>query len=161
MRHMFSQKIRAIFTIAMAAMLLSSCASFREFMGFDTEAQLKFNISSAVNPDTNGRPSPIVINLLFLKDNRQFEQEDLISLLSNASERLGKDVIDTVRLKEFIPGEERTETFKLSNDTAYIGILAEYVQYQDAEAKLILPIEAHTTNKYFVNINKLSMSEKH
>ncbi|PID43916.1 MAG: type VI secretion system lipoprotein TssJ [Gammaproteobacteria bacterium] len=139
------------------AMLLSSCASFQ----FDTNARLKFVISEAVNPDSNGRPSPVVINLLFLNSNRQFAQEDLISLMQDAEERLGKDLINMIRLKEFIPGEVRTESFdQLAPEITHIGIVTEYIQYQDADAKQLIEISPESDNDYIVRVNKLSMSLK-
>lgn len=146
--------------MSLAAALLNGCAYTREKLDLETSALLKFRVSETVNPDSNGRPSPVVLNLFFLTDNRQFEQEDIISLLQDADDRLGKDMIDKVRLKEFIPGEIREKKLKLSKKVKYIGVLAEYVQYEDAQAKLLLPIEAHTKNRYFLNVDKLALSLK-
>ncbi len=139
------------------AIVLSSCASFK----FDTNVRLKFVVSESVNPDSYGRPSPVVINLLFLGSNRQFEQEDLISLMQDAEERLGKDLINMIRLKEFIPGEVRTEKFQqLAPEITHIGIVTEYIEYQDAEAKQLIVIRPESDNDYVVRVNKLSMSLK-
>lgn len=145
---------------SITAMLLNGCASTREFLDLETSMFLKFRVSESVNPDSNGRASPIVINLFYLTDNRQFEQEDIISLLQDADDRLGKDMIDKARLKEFIPGEDRDKSMKLSKKVKYVGILAEYIQYEKANAKLLIPIEAHTKNTEVINVDRLAVSKR-
>jgi type VI secretion system protein VasD len=114
-------------------------------------------MSSMVNPDSDGRTSPIVLNLLYLKDNRQFEQEDFIALLESPEDRLGKDLIEKVRLKEFIPSESRWVTYVVPEGVNYVGVIAEFIQYQDAQGKLILPIERHTYNEFKVLVDKNSI----
>lgn len=156
----FSRYFRGLIAALIATTLLTGCSYTREKLDLDTTAKLFFKIAEDVNPDASGRPSPVVVNLLFLRNNRQFEQEDLISLMENAEDRLGKDLINKIRLKEFIPGETRNEFFELTAETAYIGVVTEYVQYQNAEAKLLLKLEPHTNNKFGVHVNRLSMSEK-
>ncbi len=146
--------------VLLATVIITGCAYTREKLDLDTSAKLFFKIAEDVNPDTNGRASPVVVNLLFLSNNRQFEQEDLISLMENAEDRLGKDLMNKVRLKEFIPGETRSEFFELTAETTYIGVVTEYIQYQKAEAKLLLKLEPHTNNKFSVRVNRLSMAEK-
>lgn len=153
-------KIFRVSIIFSLVAVLASCAWTRGKLDLDTEIKVKFIVSPAVNPDSDGRASPVVLNLLYLRDDRQFEQEDFIALLESPESRLGKDIIEKIRLKEFIPSEKRTESFVLPNDVEYVGIVVEYVQYQDANGKLVLPIEAHKTNGYFVNVNKDSISIK-
>jgi len=153
-------KIFKISIVLSLVVALASCAWTREKLDIETEIQVKFTISPMVNPDSDGRASPVVLNLLYLKDNRQFEQEDFIALLESPEDRLGKDLIEKVRLKEFIPSEKRLESFVLPNNVKYVGVIVEYVQYQDANGKLVLPIEAHKTNGYFVNVDKDSISIK-
>jgi type VI secretion system protein VasD len=140
--------------------LTAGCAWTRAKLDLDTSAFLSFKISPAVNPDSSDRASPIVLNLFYLTDNRQFEQEEFISLLQNPRDRLGKDLLDQVRLKEFIPGENRDEKFPLPHEVKYIGVVAEYVQYEQAQTKLLIPIEPHTENSHFVRVDKLAISLK-
>jgi len=153
-------KIFRISIILSLITVLASCAWTREKLDLETEIRVKFTVSPAVNPDSDGRASPVVLNLLYLRDDRQFEQEDFIALLESPEDRLGKDLIEKIRLKEFIPSEKREESFVLPNNVKYVGVVVEYVQYQDANGKLVLPIEAHKTNGYFVNVDKDSISIK-
>jgi len=138
--------------------LLAACAFTRETLDLTTDVNIEFTVSSTVNPDTDGRSSPVVLNLLYLKDNRQFEQEDFIALLESPEDRLGKDLIEKIRLKEFIPAEEREVSYVLPEGVNYVGVIAEFIQYQEATGKLILPIEGHASNNYTVSVDKDSIS---
>lgn len=137
---------------------LSGCSLTRETLNLDTDLNLEFSVSSNINPDSDGRSSPIVLNLLYLRDNRQFEQEELISLLGSPEDRLGKDLIDTIRLKEFIPSEKRDVFYVLPEGVNYVGIVAEFIQYQDAVGTLILPIERHAANDFSIILEKDKIS---
>lgn len=136
------------------AILLTACSFTRETLNLDTDLSLEFVVSSDINPDSDGRSSPVVLNLLYLRDNRQFEQEELISLLESPEDRLGKDLIETIRLKEFIPSENREVFYVLPEGVNYVGIVAEFIQYQNAEGTLILPIERHASNDFSIVLEK-------
>lgn len=149
-----------IILVTMLAIVLSACSFTRETLDLDTDLTLEFTISSDINPDSDGRSSPVVVNLLYLRDNRQFEQEQLISLLESPEDRLGKDLIETIRLKEFIPAEKREVVYVLPEGVNYVGIVAEFIQYQDAEGTLVLPIEAHASNDFSIVLEKDKVSIK-
>ena len=97
------KKIFKFSTVIALVATLAACAFTREQLDLATTLEVEFLVSSAVNPDSDQRASPVVLNILYLKDNRQFEQEDFIALLESPEDRLGKDLIEKIRLKEFIP----------------------------------------------------------
>ena len=148
------KKILKLSTVISLIAVLAACAYTRERLNLMTALELEFDISSTVNPDTDGRTSPVVLNLLYLKDNRQFEQEDFIALLESPEDRLGKDLIEKIRLKEFIPSEKREIYYEIPEGVNYVGVIAEFIQYQEAEGKLILPIQRHTDNEFSVSVDK-------
>ncbi|CAH0990149.1 hypothetical protein SIN8267_00234 [Sinobacterium norvegicum] len=146
-------------TIFIAALILvAGCSSTREILNLDTSAILNISASNEVNPDQDNRPSPIIVRVYQLADNRQFSREEFISLYQHAEQNLGKDLIDTTLLKEFIPGESREETLELTADVNYIGILAEYSQYQKADTMLILPIIPHKKNSLHITLNEFAVT---
>ena len=67
----------------------------------------------------------------------------------------------SVVLKEITPGEARAEVLKLAPDVKFIGLMAEFIQYRDAEALMILPVLEHNQNVFDIAIdaNKLSVAE--
>ncbi|MFA0810279.1 type VI secretion system lipoprotein TssJ [Microbulbifer epialgicus] len=129
---------------------LTACQTTRRTLNLETSVELSVNIREDVNPDDDGRASPVVVRVFMLADDRQFAREDFLNLYENAQSRLGKDLLDTVILKEFAPGEQRIEELQLTPDVKYIGLLAEFVQYQKADALLVLPITDHKKNEYRV-----------
>lgn len=131
---------------------VSACQTTRRTLNFDTSVELNVDIKDNVNPDTDGRASPVVVRVFMLADDRQFAREDFLNLYENAESRLGKDLIDTVVLKEFAPGEQRIEKLELTPEVKYIGLLAEFVQYQHADSLMLLPITEHKANEYQVTL---------
>nr|WP_284500218.1 type VI secretion system lipoprotein TssJ [Microbulbifer sp. GX H0434] len=138
--------------IGLLVLTVAACQATRRTLNFDTSVELAVDIEQDVNPDSDGRASPVVVRVFMLADDRQFSREDFLNLYENAESRLGKDLIDTVVLKEFAPGEQRLETLQLSPEVRYIGLLAEFVRYQDADALMLLPITDHTDNEYQITL---------
>jgi len=123
-----------------------------------TTAALQISVSDDVNPDADNRPSPIVITVYALKDSRQFEREDFLSLYEGAGKRLGDDLVRSTRLREFVPGEKRTENIAMEPSIRYIGVVAEYVQYDKAKTTLVLPIVENQANVFTVRAEHLRLA---
>ena len=149
---MKTQKLIQILLVAALAVMLSACQTTRRTLNFDTSVALSVDIGKNVNPDSDGRASPVVLRVFMLADDRQFSREEFLNLYENAESRLGKDLIDTVVLKEFAPGEQRLERLPLTPAVKYIGLLAEFVQYQEAEGLMLLPITDHNKNEYAITL---------
>lgn len=139
-------------------MSLSACGTTRKALNLETTAQFKFVASKDVNPTTSGHAAPLVVQVITLRDARQFKQEDFLNLFEDPQGRLGNDLIEIIRLKELAPGESREETFNLSPEVKFIGILGEYIQYEDAQAKAVIAIEPHATNKARISLEKLKVN---
>lgn len=131
---------------------LAACQTTRRTLNLDTSIELSMDIREDVNPDGDGRASPVVVRIFMLADDRQFAREEFLNLYENAESRLGKDLLDTVTLKEFAPGEQRVEALALDPEVKYIGLLAEFVQYQRADALMVLPIIDHKKNAYQISL---------
>lgn len=156
-------KLHGLFKLGLLILITSlviGCQATRRTLNFDTTAHLTLNAFEDVNPDRDNRSSPIVIRVFKLTDARQFKREDFLNLYENAEERLGNDLLDTVILKELAPGEKRVELLELTPEVRYLGLMAEYVRYQDANAILVLPIEDHNRNKFEVDVHRLALADK-
>ncbi|GAB2191717.1 type VI secretion system lipoprotein TssJ [Sessilibacter sp. MAH2] len=153
------QFLRTLFVVITIA-VLAGCQTTREVLNLDTEAKLKFSAAPNINPDRDARPSPVVLRVFLLSDRRQFDREDFLSLFENAETRLGSDLIREITLREFAPGEERIETLELSEDVKYLGIIAEFVNYQDADPIDIVEVKEHNKNTYDIQINRLSITHR-
>lgn len=152
------KKIVQLLVVMALVVGLAACQTTRRTLNLDTSIALAVEIENDVNPDSDGRASPVVLRVFMLADDRQFSREDFLNLYENADSRLGKDLIDTVILKEFAPGEQRIEQLALTPEVRYIGLLAEFVQYQDADALMLLPITDHKKNEYAITLEGTRMA---
>ena len=135
----------------------SGCATTAKVLNLDTEVRLNFQVFPTINPDESGRSSPLVIRVFELKDARQFQTEDFIGLFQESKERLGGDLVAERRLRELAPGIDREEVLQLDPSVRYIGLLAEFVQYENAQARLVFPVEAHATTEKIIWVKKTSI----
>jgi type VI secretion system protein VasD len=152
------KKWTALALLAALVGAIAGCQATRRALNTDTTAVLNFTISNDVNPDSDDRPSPIVISVYALKDSRQFEREDFLSLYQGAKQRLGADLVRSVRLREFVPGETRSESIPLDPSIHYLGVVAEYVQYDKAKTTVVLPITEHKANRFELRAEHLRLT---
>ena len=111
--------------IALAAlMLLAGCSSLSPYSHV-TKVNLKLTASDQVNPDLNGRPSPIVVRLFELKYPVTFENADFFSLYERAKEALTPDLVAVEEL-ELRPGETVELKLSVEEGSRYVGVLAAY-----------------------------------
>lgn len=86
-----------------ALLLLAGCSTLSPYSKL-TKLDLTLNASDQLNPDLHGRPSPIVVRLIELKNPVAFENADFFSLYERAKESLAPDMVASEEL-ELRPGE--------------------------------------------------------
>ena len=156
MKLTFRQLLSVVIT-SLLILTISACGTTRKALDLQTTAQLQLSASPDVNPNSLGKPAPIVLQVIKLRDARQFKQEDFLNLYKDPQGRLGNDLIEIIKLKELAPGESRKESFDLTPEVKFLGVLGEYIQYEDANAKAVMAIEPHTGNDAKVSIQKLNI----
>ncbi|MHC8364347.1 type VI secretion system lipoprotein TssJ [Pseudomonas sp. ZT5P21] len=107
-----------------ALALLAGCSSLSPYSHV-TKLNLKLTGSDQLNPDLNGRPSPIVVRLFELKHPVTFENADFFSLYERAKESLAPDLVASEEL-ELRPGETIELKLSVEEGSRYVGILAAY-----------------------------------
>ncbi|MHC8369308.1 type VI secretion system lipoprotein TssJ [Pseudomonas sp. MDT1-85] len=107
-----------------ALVLLAGCSSLSPYSTV-TKLNLKLTASDQLNPDLNGRPSPIVVRLLELKHPVTFENADFFSLYERAKESLVPDLVASEEL-ELRPGETIELKLSVEEGSRYVGVLAAY-----------------------------------
>jgi type VI secretion system protein VasD len=143
--------------IAVFGITLAACQTSRKALDLDTLVTLNFVTADDINPDADQRASPVVVKVFKLTDDRRFKRADFLSLFEGADSRLGDNLLGLVTLKEFAPGEVRQEVIKLSDDTQFIGIMAEFSDYTNAKPLLTLAIVPHKNNHYDIGLSKASV----
>ena len=141
---MIKSTLSKLIALAAVVLTLASCTSVNTKVGglldLDTDLQLSFVVDKSLNPDDSKVPSPVIVRMYELKSTKAFENANFIDLYERDSEVLGKTMITEQALKPIQPNEGRTAKFVLSKGTKYIGLYAEFLQYEDAKFKVIIPV---------------------
>lgn len=139
-----------------SALALTACGNtttkVKGALGFDTHVRLVFDVSSDLNPDHTGRPSPLMVRVYELKTPTLFERADFIDLYERDKEVLGADFIAKHEMRRLTPGDQRIEELVLSDEARYVAVFAEFTRYQDAEFGLLIPVKPHGSVKQQVRI---------
>ncbi len=89
------------------------------------KAVMTLDVSRDVNPDANGRPSPVVVHVYQLRGDAAFHRVEFFELMDDSVKALGEVLIsrDEFSLQ---PGERRTLDVTVANEAAFVGVAAEY-----------------------------------
>jgi type VI secretion system protein VasD len=109
------------------------------------EATVAIKASDKINPDSRGRPSPVVIRLYELKSSSSFDSADFFSLNDKDQSTLGSDF---VHREEFIlqPGQAQEFKRKVAGDSKTIAVVAAFRDLERsvwrAKVAIVPPVEA-------------------
>jgi type VI secretion system protein VasD len=120
--------------LAAASLLwLASCSSTGIMGDGVTDLTLKITVSGDVNPDENGRASPVFLQVVELRDSSTFKDADYLGLYQDARSELGATFIHSTEIGPMFPNSTRTEKLRLNTATAVVGFLGEFNRYSDME----------------------------
>lgn len=134
----------------LATLCLGGCAYFMSDL---TKVDMRIVAGGDVNPDDNGRPSPVVVRVVELKSPAVFESADFFALYQDEAQTLGADLVATEEF-EFKPGDVQDLKFALKPESNYVGILAAYRQMDKANWRLVLPLQLKDKNQITVLLNR-------
>ncbi|MDH3431239.1 MAG: type VI secretion system lipoprotein TssJ [Gammaproteobacteria bacterium] len=141
-------------------LLLSACASKPP-----EDVVLKGSIVAveAVNPDGQGRPSPLVIKIYQLQSKDKFELADFFALFDQADATLGADMLAVEDIM-MTPGEVRPYEGAIDPTTRFIGVVGAYRDINQAKWKAVIPMPERNLMKFLqrgslnINAERLSIS---
>ncbi|AXA58041.1 type VI secretion system lipoprotein TssJ [Pseudomonas thivervalensis] len=139
MSHCTTHLSKFLTALAMT-LLLIGCTTLSPFSTM-TKLNLTLTASDQLNPDLNGRPSPVVVRLFELKHPVAFENADFFSLYERERETLTPDLVAGEEL-ELRPGETVELKLGISGDGRYVGVLAAYRDLPHTRWRYTLPVAA-------------------
>lgn len=126
-----------------------------------TKADITIVASDSVNPDMNGRPSPIMVQVFELKSTSGFNNADFFTLYDRGAAELGADYVnrDEFKLK---PGQVIEFKREFSLDTRYIGIIAAYRDINNSVWRQTIQIESDSNSEIEIKLgsNALEISQE-
>jgi type VI secretion system protein VasD len=97
-----------------------------------TKSAMTLAASADTNPDSNGRPSPVVIRVYQLKTDAAFKGAEFFALYDDDQKVLGPELITR---DEFVlaPSEKKTIDVAVSKDTRFVGAVAAFRDIRNAQ----------------------------
>jgi len=98
------------------------------------QVKVKSELTAAadLNPDRNGRPSPVVLLMFQLKAIDAFKNADFFSLFDPAAPTIAADVIQRTEMT-VQPGEVRPFEAEFDEEARYVGFVAAFYDIEKAE----------------------------
>ena len=127
-----------------ALLALAGCSALSPYSDM-TKLDLRLSGSEQLNPDLNGRPSPIVLRLIELKHPVAFESADFFSLYQRPKEALSPDMVTSEEF-ELRPGEHRELKLSVQQGSRYVGVLAAYRDLPESNWRVVIPLQEQERN---------------
>jgi len=147
-KRVFRSIITGLVTVAMVG-LLSACAGApkRENLGIQVSA------TADVNPDMQGRPSPIILHVMELNSTEQFNRLDYMGLTQPSGAALGAELLGKNQVV-LQPGETKTLPLELNPLTSAIGLVAGYRDIDNAAWRKVVPITQGKTKGISITLEQ-------
>ncbi len=152
-----SRKSIIFFVVMLITAVISGCFSKDPPQAPATIINAEILASEAINPDGDGRPSPIVVRLYELKNLGTFNALGFFPLYNEEETALGEDL---VYREEFslVPGGKKLFTRTPSEDTQFLAVTAAFRNIDQATWKAAVPIPAERITNLIVQLDRLSVS---
>ncbi|MEF9673302.1 type VI secretion system lipoprotein TssJ [Pseudomonas sp. MWU13-2100] len=132
--------------------LLAGCSALSPYSS-ETKLNLKLSASDQLNPDLNGRPSPIVLRLLELKHPVAFQNADFFSLYDRAKDILSQDLVASEEI-ELRPGETLDLKLTVKSESRFVAVLAAYRDLPATQWRYVIPVDAQQLTRIDLNLDK-------
>lgn len=121
--------------IVMMAVSLVACASSAPK---PTKARMTVIAQADVNPDADGRPSPVVVRVYQLQQDAKFANADFFALFDDEQQALGADLLarDEITLA---PGERKQLQVDVKGEAKFLGAIAAYRDIRNSQWRAVQP----------------------
>lgn len=152
--------ITQLTTLSLSLLLLGSlgtgCSNI-PLLSRSTLLEININVSDQVNPDNNGRASPVVLRIYELKTLSTFEAADYFSLFNDDAAVLAADLVQ--REEYYLrPGDERQISRKPPEESKFLAVMAAYRDLNQAIWKSSIPIRPKKKTKLKIVLEPLTVS---
>jgi type VI secretion system protein VasD len=142
---------RCLVLLACSLALVAGCASSPPLL----EGAIK--AAASVNPDGQGRPSPILLRVYELRSLAAFNSADFFSLFDKEAETLGAELVGREEYS-LQPAETKPYKRQLQPDTKFIAVAAAFRDLDNAKWRQAAPVPASREISITVGIDAKSVS---
>jgi type VI secretion system protein VasD len=97
--------------------------------------------SSGLNPDADGRPSPVVVRIYQLTSTGEFLGAEFAALYPNDSATLGKTLVSKQEFSA-LPGQHDSVKLELASETRALGVLVAFRDIDHARWRVTASADA-------------------
>ncbi len=146
--------MRVICCLFAALLVLGGCA---ETKPSPTVVDLSISAALNINPNAQGRASPVVLRVYHLASPNAFEEADFFQLFEQDAAILGADMIGR---EEIIvtPGAAQKISQEVGPTVRYLGVVAAYRETETSVWRAMGDIVPEEINSYNVQIDALAVS---
>ena len=121
---------------ALALALFAGCAG-----GPPKPKAMKASLVAAadLNPDSGGKPQPIVLRVYQLKEEGAFNNADYFALIDKEQQTLGPSLVAREEY-DVQPGQTRTLDLKIAPEAHFIGATAGFRDIGNAKWRALVPV---------------------
>lgn len=137
-------------TFSLIMFLVAACA--KELPPEPTRVTITIETAGDINPNAEGRSSPLSLRIYQLKSASSFKKTDFMSLFENDESVLGSALLkkEEIFLKA---NEQRTVFFEAEADISDIGLMAAFRSYERSQWKATTTVIPHQFNQINVRIS--------
>jgi type VI secretion system protein VasD len=124
-----------------------------------TRVVLEFEAAGDINPNPEGRASPLILRIYQLKSYSKFKNAEFFALYEKDDEVLGGELIrkEEIMLK---PDEKRTVFYETTDDTRTIGVIGAFMDYEQSQWKAAAGVKKNKTNVINISVNGTKLTVK-
>ena len=147
------EQVKYCLALGVLICLVAGCASAPK----PAKVSLNLVASNSVNPDLEGRPSPVVVQIYRIRAADAFNNARFFELYDDAEQVLGQDLVGVTEI-EMSPDSNRTLSVEgMTADTRYIGVLAAYRDIDEARWRAIVETPSGEKLDFQVALDALSV----
>ncbi|HHX8508185.1 TPA: type VI secretion system lipoprotein TssJ [Vibrio diabolicus] len=145
------------YILLLISMVLFGCSAAN--LVVDPYSDLEITANHNINPDSNGRPSPVVVYVFELTSNTLFESQDFFSIYEESEKVLGPDLVNKYEIS-LTPGQKETYQASMSPKTEYLGIVAAFRDIENSNWRQVIKVDKTGYNTYQILLEDLSLVVK-
>ncbi len=146
--------MRLIYCLFAAVLVLGGCADSKPS---PTVIDLSISAALDINPNAQGRASPVVLRVYHLASPNAFEEADFFQLFEQDAAILGPDMIAR---EEIIvtPGASQKTSQEVRPEVRYLGVIVAYRETETSVWRAQGDVVPEEINSYNVQIDALAVS---
>jgi type VI secretion system protein VasD len=113
--------------------------------------------AASLNPDGQGRPSPILLRVYELRSLAAFNSADFFSLFDKEAETLGAELVGREEYS-LQPAETKPYRRQLQPDTKFVGVAAAFRDLDNAKWRQAAPVPASRKISITVGLDARSVT---